>query len=494
MAIELVSPKYSFIRFAEEPLEEGCCDDNDVFLLPLVEETDCYFQVIFNCADAIEAGAVMTMANEDFRLMLLRGTSNDPGDIPDIIKDFTGEEGLFFERYRTGETTVVALWKNPLTDILNLIDCDECFQLALQADIPENDVILAISSPFKRYCDDCDLNVFEYYGEEDYTEFIYCNVVEPVNRVRLPIYFRQPQYPEEKGQYVLSDGSISTQYSNIGKEYGALVDFVDDTVHGKITTMLGHDFCYIESKRYTGFFNKKDDYAIAWDEDDQYCLAQSTFKAIANPHAVRNSNCADCIDFEIPGEECVIPVIESVSFNEDEELIVAWTDDAMWLSMNVQTSPDGTTWTDHAGSATSPRNLGAGFANTGGISIRLIAVCAEEVGDSEPSEVEEFDTEIIEPRFTIAYTNNDEEQAIELYIGNNNSSPSNELYNDLYAIDPVTGLNPLFLPAVDANVVLVVPGRTIVSASCNGVPGTIFTGSATWTDVNGELNISFITT
>lgn len=84
---------------------------------------------------------------------------------------------------------------------------------------------------------------------------------------------------------------------------------------------------------------------------------------------------------------------------------------------------------------------------------------------------------------------------LQLYIGNNNSSPSTLLYNGNYVSDPTTGTDAVNLPATNANIVFIIGGsETIVSASCNGVSGTI-TGGGTqvsWSGVNGSVNVSFI--
>lgn len=94
----------------------------------------------------------------------------------------------------------------------------------------------------------------------------------------------------------------------------------------------------------------------------------------------------------------------------------------------------------------------------------------------------------------ISYTNNIGAVALTVYIGNNGGSPSHILYSGLYSSDPLSGTNLVDLPAVNAIVVLMVPGETIVSASCNGVPGLAGGSSVTWTGVNGgPLSISFIT-
>lgn len=95
----------------------------------------------------------------------------------------------------------------------------------------------------------------------------------------------------------------------------------------------------------------------------------------------------------------------------------------------------------------------------------------------------------------ITYTNNIPSINITLYIGNNNSAPSTLIYSGTYSSDPLSGIN-VNLPAVNANVLMIISGQTYASANCNAVAGTISGGAtiAQWSGVNGPLTITFVTT
>ena len=98
--------------------------------------------------------------------------------------------------------------------------------------------------------------------------------------------------------------------------------------------------------------------------------------------------------------------------------------------------------------------------------------------------------------YTITYTNTGHDaDPIALVIGNNNSSPTTTIYAGDYDTDPISGTD-VNLPAVNANVVFEIGtggGKTLLSANCNGIPGVTGTSTASWSGVNGAINITFVT-
>lgn len=88
--------------------------------------------------------------------------------------------------------------------------------------------------------------------------------------------------------------------------------------------------------------------------------------------------------------------------------------------------------------------------------------------------------------YTIVYTNNDQTVNILVQIY------STTIYNGLYTSDPIVGYSP-DLPAVNSVVALTVTGKTIISATLNGVPGSITGSGASWSNVNGDLLLNFQT-
>lgn len=96
--------------------------------------------------------------------------------------------------------------------------------------------------------------------------------------------------------------------------------------------------------------------------------------------------------------------------------------------------------------------------------------------------------------WTISYTNNVGTVPMQLFIGNNNTSPTTLIYSGNYTSDPLVGTDAN-LPAVNANVIFAIGGgRTIISITCNGVAGATGGTSASWSGVNGSILINVIST
>lgn len=190
--------------------------------------------------------------------------------------------------------------------------------------------------------------------------------------------------------------------------------------------------------------------------------------------------------------QCITPIIVSVTKNQLGELIIDFSlNGGNPNATTIQYSTDGVNFGNNStGSPVSPRNLGpaTNFPQQM-LWFRLKAECSG--GGSGWSNIVQFNN-VATNSYSISYTNNNSSQQIQVLIGNNNSAPSNTVYNGLYVSDPVVGTNSN-LPATNAIVVLVVPGQTILNATCNGVVGTGTGNSRTWTGVNGPLVINFVT-
>jgi hypothetical protein len=321
--MQISSPAYSFVKFDSTEAFNNCCNGDQEFCIPLIEETDTYFQIKITSDDYAEIQAIMSSPPEAFDLLLLAGSGNTPDNFSaNVIRDWTVNDGLVFEINRTGILEITLQWRSPFKDIKTLIDCGNCFQLAFirtgefsgefsdefgdEFDMDGETVtydFIAISNCFKRFCDDCFTSVLEYYNDDDYAEFNYCNMTNPVNRVRLPFYLTQPKMIEVKAVYRKSNGGIIQTRSLITKEYQALTDHLPEWVHDKITIALAHDFTNVFSGSYEGGISKNGEYVIEWNDND--CTAPAGFKAEATPLSIRNNNCQDCEEIEL----CSPPVV-----------------------------------------------------------------------------------------------------------------------------------------------------------------------------------------
>lgn len=136
----------------------------------------------------------------------------------------------------------------------------------------------------------------------------------------------------------------------------------------------------------------------------------------------------------------------------------------------------------------------------GDFSITITPVCNENTGyfgaATAPVILNVPDPSVVPTNtYSISHTNTSSDVGVvQLYIGNNNSSPSVFLYNGILVTDPTQGTNAN-LPAVNANILFSISnGKTFLSVSCNGVPGATGGNSVSWGGINGGVQIDFIST
>ncbi len=313
MAITIVSPKYSFVQF-NNPLPVLCCDGDNEFSLPVIEEDDVLFQFSVVASTIVQATDIFNTPIANVHLKI----KNSSGV---VLRDWTSTDGLVFEKYRTGTKTVTYQWRNAFKDFKTLIACNECFIIEINANytIANGAVNLtAESRPFIRKCDACYTTVLEYSNEEDYADFYYCNLINPVNRVRLPIFFSKPQYPDSETVYVYSDGRRKVLNSVTSKELIVDTEYFPEHIHEAIKIAISQDNKKAISNNYTGNFIKNGNYAIDW--IDNLCKATASFKVITSPFNVRNNNCGTCTgsNFECPN---IINLQSSTSASSNPNLV-----------------------------------------------------------------------------------------------------------------------------------------------------------------------------
>jgi hypothetical protein len=285
----IISPTYSFVNFNPVSEVEQCCiGDNDV-CLPVMQNNDIAFQFSITTGTAAKANDVYGTYIGNIQLILLDVNGSE-------VHNWTTANNLFFEKYRTGEKTVTYQWRKTLTDLVNnLVDFDKCFSFKVKATCTvagTTETVAATSNCFIVKEANCYSSIIEYTNDEDYADFHYCNIANPLNRVRLWLYPSQPKPIEDKAIYRKSNGAIRQTRSLITKEYLILTEHLNEDIHDKITVALSHDSINIYSNNYSGGISKNGDYTIEW--VDNICKAPANFKALATPYAIKNNSCADC--------------------------------------------------------------------------------------------------------------------------------------------------------------------------------------------------------
>jgi hypothetical protein len=174
------------------------------------------------------------------------------------------------------------------------------------------------SNVFKRTTDKTYLTFLTYYNNEDAFDFHYGDG-SLVNKMWLPIIFRNPKPITTRKIYRRSNKTYKVQFANIEKELDAKTDYLPEAIHDRIDVALEHDNKHAFSD---GRFIIDDDifmnseYNIDWPDNDLEGTpleAMATFKVLKF-FAGRNSNCeqrAVCIALPSP------VACEAVTFSLD---------------------------------------------------------------------------------------------------------------------------------------------------------------------------------
>ena len=324
--MQLLTPKYSFVNF-QAVGANFCCTDSEEFCIPVAEENDTYFSIKITSEKFSDIQYLLTTDLKNLQLMLLNGNSNNADNIrANLLRNWTADDNLLFERNRTAVNEVTFQWKSPFKNIKGLVSVDDCFQLGISLintettgaefssefsdEFTNNDITIfyvfkAISNVFKRTNDYCYTSILEYTNEQDYADFRYCNITNPLNRVRLPFYLNQAQPVEDKAQYRKTNGQIKQTKSLLTKEYQVQTEYFTELIHDKVMIALAHGRVNVIGNKYTGGISKNSAYVIDW--TDNLCKAPANFKALAIDFMIKNNTCSECL---------VIPICNPVAMPE----------------------------------------------------------------------------------------------------------------------------------------------------------------------------------
>ena len=158
MALTIINPPHSFVRFSEALPEPYCIWGDASFCLPVYADEDVYFQWVIE-GEAAEIDSLCTPDASEVEVSII----NDCDLTPVLI---------FIEkpiRYRLSDTQVLYNWTHGLTGFTGFVDIDSCFKI--QVKIFE---LLFCSNCFERIGEDCYTSVVEYGNIEDSFGFKYC--------------------------------------------------------------------------------------------------------------------------------------------------------------------------------------------------------------------------------------------------------------------------------------------------------------------------------
>lgn len=117
------------------------------------------------------------------------------------------------------------------------------------------------------------------------------------NRIRVPLVFRNTQFPIEEELFTKSNGDVENIFTIISKTYQGVTDQLPDFLHQRILVALTHDEVNIESDKFVGQIVKQGGYQIEWQNFLNYPLGVAEFTARVTPFNASNFNCATCNEY-----------------------------------------------------------------------------------------------------------------------------------------------------------------------------------------------------
>lgn len=115
-----------------------------------------------------------------------------------------------------------------------------------------------------------------------------------LNRIRLPFYLKQPQFPNERTVHRRADGVTKTLSVSVRKTYQGETDHLDPDVHQWLTIALNHDTVNIEDKRLVSGVSLDGEYQIEYVDFIDYPLGKGSFQVQVTPFNQFNDNCQTC--------------------------------------------------------------------------------------------------------------------------------------------------------------------------------------------------------
>lgn len=163
MAITIITPVNSFVRFNEPAPVVNCIWGTIDYCLPVYEEGDVFFQFVIQGTEA-EIDSLCTDDAAEVELSL--------------IPECDGEALLVFSekpgRIRLSTTQILYTWSHGFPGFAAVVAEGRCFKVQVEiSSLYGSDVLC--SNCFERIADECYTSVIEYGDDTDSFGFKYCN-------------------------------------------------------------------------------------------------------------------------------------------------------------------------------------------------------------------------------------------------------------------------------------------------------------------------------
>lgn len=167
MAISIISPTNSFVRFGEAAADALCLWGNINFCLPIYAEDDWYFQWVVEGTES-EIDSLCTQTGDEITVSLVSDCLAEP------LITFAEKP----ERIRLSTTQALYNWRSSFTGFAGVVAVGECFKVQVTiAATPYGypaEELTSCSNCFERIASDCFTSVVEFGNDEDAFGYKYC--------------------------------------------------------------------------------------------------------------------------------------------------------------------------------------------------------------------------------------------------------------------------------------------------------------------------------
>jgi hypothetical protein len=277
MANSITDARNSFITFNDELfLTQRECAIVKPFCLPVFEASDITFQFTLNSTSSFSE----INSRIRIRTKSLDGT----------FSFVTGYTKYTYEVATNNYLIVIKLSNSTLLDAYNVGECFQIdFALSFDGEIYFNQTA---NQCFQRIADTCFTSVVDFNNNENAFGFIY-TVTSFSNRIRLPIYFKNPEFQNRQKVYVRSDGTRKKLFARLAKKWVGLIDMATEEVHQKLIVALSHDnVIFVTDNDYGLYCTFEDEYNQEFPNVMQGInVWTANFSVMETPFDEVNNNC-----------------------------------------------------------------------------------------------------------------------------------------------------------------------------------------------------------
>jgi len=167
MAVTIISPVNSFVRFGDAAAAPLCIWGNINYCLPVYDQEDVYFQFVVNGTE-LEIDSLCTQSGDEVTVNLVTECDDAP------LITFTEKP----DRFRLSETQVLYNWPYGLPNFTSVVAVGSCFKIQVVIEATPygypDETLVECSNCFERIGDDCFTSVIEFSNDEDAFGYKYC--------------------------------------------------------------------------------------------------------------------------------------------------------------------------------------------------------------------------------------------------------------------------------------------------------------------------------